>query len=60
MRIVLRLESLQTLFLVLLLGPDHPPTRNDNMDIGLFRKTLGFASLAIPILCFPPQPFIFP
>ena len=43
------------LILVLFMGPDHPPSRNDDMDIGWFRRVLGIASLAIPILCFPPN-----
>ncbi len=43
--------------LLLLMGPNHPPTRDDTVLIGPFRYALGFASLAIPILCFPPQIF---
>ena len=41
------------LVLILLIGPDHPPTRDDTVDIGWFRRSLGFASLTIPVLCFP-------
>jgi hypothetical protein len=44
--------------LVLLLGPDHPPTRDDTVDIGWFRRILGVAALSIPVLCFPPIGFI--
>lgn len=44
--------------LVLLIGPVHPPTRNDRMNIGWFRTLLGLASLAIPIVCFTFQPLI--
>jgi Zn-dependent protease len=40
--------------LVLLLGVDHPPTRDDNAPLGWFRIGLGVASLAIPVLCFSP------
>jgi Zn-dependent protease len=43
------------LILVMLIGPDHPPTSNDRVRLGWFRYTLGFASLVIPILCFPPR-----
>ena len=60
MIVKLRTQWLLMLILVLFLGPDHPPTRNDDMEIGLFRKTLGLASLSIPLLCFPPQAFILP
>ena len=42
------------LILVILMGVDHPPTSNDRVKLGWFRFLLGFASLAIPILCFPP------
>jgi membrane-associated protease RseP (regulator of RpoE activity) len=41
--------------LVLLMGTDHPPTRDDRAPLGWFRIALGIASLAIPILCFSPQ-----
>ncbi len=43
--------------LLLLMGPNHPPTRDDTVPLGGFRYLLGMASLAIPILCFPPQIF---
>jgi membrane-associated protease RseP (regulator of RpoE activity) len=41
--------------LILFVGIDHPPTRDDNVPIGWFRYALGLASLAIPILCFSPR-----
>jgi membrane-associated protease RseP (regulator of RpoE activity) len=41
-------------FVVFLIGPDHPPTADDEAPLGPARWLLGFASLAIPILCFPP------
>ena len=44
-------------FLVLLIGVDHPPTRDDTVKLGWFRTLLGVASLSIPLLCFPPQVF---
>ena len=43
------------LVLVILLGTDHPPTADDTCQLGWFRRILGWASLLIPILCFPPQ-----
>lgn len=41
--------------LVLLIGVDHPPTRDDHVPLGWFRTTLGCLSLLIPVLCFAPQ-----
>ncbi len=41
--------------LILLVGIDHPPTRDDSVPLGWFRYGLGLASLAIPILCFSPR-----
>jgi membrane-associated protease RseP (regulator of RpoE activity) len=42
------------LVLVILLGVDHPPTRDDNVRLGPVRTVIGLASLAIPVLCFTP------
>jgi membrane-associated protease RseP (regulator of RpoE activity) len=42
------------LVLVTLLGTDHPPTSDDSAPMGRLRWSIGLASLAIPILCFPP------
>jgi Zn-dependent protease len=41
--------------LVILLGIDHPPTADDRCRLGFVRTAIGWASLLIPILCFPPQ-----
>jgi membrane-associated protease RseP (regulator of RpoE activity) len=41
--------------LILFVGVDHPPTRDDSVPIGWFRYVLGWASLLIPILCFSPK-----
>ncbi len=46
--------------LLMLVGTDHPPTRDDTVPLGVFRWTLGLGSLVIPILCFPPMIFEFP
>jgi len=43
------------LLLVLVIGTDHPPTANDRVPLGWPRAVLGFVSLSIPILCFPPR-----
>lgn len=41
--------------LVTLMGTDHPPTADDAAPLGWPRLVLGWASLAIPVLCFAPQ-----
>ena len=41
------------LLLVIFLGIHHPPTANDNIELGPVRRAIGLASLAIPVLCFP-------
>ena len=43
------------LVLVILLGIHHPPTADDHVKLGWPRHAIGWASLAIPILCFPPM-----
>ena len=45
------------LTLVILMGIEHPATADDTMPLGWPRRLLGWASLAIPILCFPPMGF---
>ncbi len=47
------------LVLVILLGADHPPTANDQVPLGRFRIALGYLSLLIPFLCFPPRGILF-
>ena len=42
-------------FLVLLIGTDHPPTRDDSVHLGWFRIVLGALSLLIPVFCFAPN-----
>ena len=41
------------LLLVIWLGADHPPTADDNIKLGWFRRILGWAALLIPIFCLP-------
>lgn len=43
--------------LVMLMGTDHPPTRDDSQRLGVLRVALGLAALSIPILCLPLHPF---
>ncbi|MFO0883216.1 MAG: hypothetical protein U0894_03355 [Pirellulales bacterium] len=38
--------------LVLLLGTDHPPTRDDSRPLGWVRTLIGFCSLIIPWITF--------
>ena len=42
------------LVLVIMLGVDHPPTRDDDVELGFFRRFLGILSLFIPVFCFTP------
>ena len=44
------------LMLILFIGSDHPPTRDDSVELGWGRRILGYASLAIPIFCLTPVP----
>lgn len=41
--------------LVMVIGTDHPPTADDRAPLGWFRTLLGYASLVIPVVCFPPR-----
>jgi hypothetical protein len=43
------------LVLVLMIGIDHPPTRDDTIKLGPLRTIIGLLSLAIPIFCFTPM-----
>ncbi|MGI9518232.1 MAG: site-2 protease family protein [Pirellulaceae bacterium] len=43
--------------LLLVMGTQHPPTRDDTVKLGPGRITLGLLSLTIPLLCFPPYIF---
>jgi membrane-associated protease RseP (regulator of RpoE activity) len=41
--------------LVMFIGTDHPPTRDDTVPLGWFRTAIGCASLLIPVFCFAPN-----
>ncbi len=45
-------------FLALLMGPRHPPSRDDNRSLGWPRQIIGVLSLGIPILCIPANPIV--
>jgi len=46
------------LLLIPLMGISHPPSRDDNAELGLPRQIIGALSLVIPILCIPLRPII--
>jgi hypothetical protein len=42
--------------LIMLVGTDHPPTRDDSVPLGWFRSTIGvICAISIPVLCFAPR-----
>jgi len=45
------------IFLLMLMGPVHPPTANDNMPLGTTRTVLGWACLLFVPIGFTPVPF---
>ena len=45
------------IFLLILMGPKHPPTANDNVRLGPVRIALGWLTLAFVPLGFTPIPF---
>ncbi|MBI3461677.1 MAG: site-2 protease family protein, partial [Planctomycetes bacterium] len=51
--------SLMLLLVVFVIGIDHPPTADDSVPIGFWRKVIGVASLAIPVFCLAPMPILF-
>jgi membrane-associated protease RseP (regulator of RpoE activity) len=42
--------------LVVLMGVDHPPVRDDGRPLGPLRTALGWAAFLIPLVTFMPQP----
>jgi len=46
--------------LVLFIGTDHPPTRDDQMPLGRVRMVIGCLAILIPVFCFAPWLFVFP
>lgn len=45
------------LVLLLLMGPRHPPTADDDEPLGIFRYLLGWLTLAFILIGFTPHPF---
>jgi membrane-associated protease RseP (regulator of RpoE activity) len=41
---------------VVVIGIDHPPTRDDTVSLGPLRRIIGYASLTIPLFCLSPMP----
>ncbi len=48
------------LLLLLMTGPKHPPTANDNEPIGFARHLVGWATLSFLFIGFTPNPIIVP
>ncbi len=46
------------LFLLLLMGPIHPPTANDEEPLGISRTILGWLTLAFIVVGFTPMPLV--
>lgn len=46
------------LFLLILMGPKHPPTANDDIPLGAGRTVLGWLTLAFILIGFTPTPVI--
>jgi Zn-dependent protease len=44
------------LILVSFMGIAHPPSRNDDVQLGSIRQALGWLALTLPILCIPLRP----
>ena len=47
------------LILLLIMGPVHPPTADDDEPFGIVRIVLGWLTLAFIILGFTPTPIMF-
>jgi membrane-associated protease RseP (regulator of RpoE activity) len=51
-------QWLLMLFLLVLIGPNHPPTANDKVPLGTSRIILGWATLSFVFIGFTPTPFL--
>lgn len=47
------------LFLLILMGPSHPPTADDSVPLSGVRRVLGWLSLGFVVIGFTPMPFVF-
>jgi membrane-associated protease RseP (regulator of RpoE activity) len=52
-------QWLPMLALIMLIGPNHPPTADDHVPLGTTRIILGWLALAFVIVGFTPTPFQF-
>jgi len=50
-------QWLLMLFLLVLMGPNHAPTANDDVPLGTPRVILGWLTLAFVVIGFTPRPF---
>jgi membrane-associated protease RseP (regulator of RpoE activity) len=46
------------LFLLSMMGPNHPPTGDDDIPLGTFRTVLGWVTLLFVLIGFTPTPFV--
>ncbi|MEQ1825038.1 MAG: site-2 protease family protein [Pirellula sp.] len=47
------------LLLIPMMGIEHPPSSNDDVEIGIARTVIGLLSLTIPLWCIPFRPIFF-
>lgn len=47
------------LILIVLFGPRHPPTADDEIELGWFRSILGWLTLAFIVIGFTPMPLVY-
>lgn len=48
------------IFLMMMMGARHPPTRDDSVPLGIVRTVLGWLTLSFVLIGFTPTPFSFP
>ena len=46
------------LLLLMMIGPNHPPTADDNVPLSPARTILGWLTLLFVIIGFTPTPFL--
>ncbi len=47
------------LLLIMMMGITHPPSSDDDQEIGVVRTVVGLATMSLPILCIAAKPFHF-
>ena len=59
--VVMRYPAYSLMIILLIVtGPRHPPTADDDVPLGTFRVILGWLTLAFIIIGFTPTPFVIP